>query len=155
VAVLFDRVLRRNEALQIDLKDLDLEGKRVKIFGKGRREPELRTLPDQTVEVIRSWLAVRGTEEGPLFTSMDPRKRRPGGRLSGQSCWAVTTGLKLRNLNAIRPSAITAALDATAGDIRRVRQFSRHASVQTVLLYDDAREDAAGQIARQVAAART
>ena len=40
---------------------------------------------------------------------------------------------------------------ATNGDARRVREFSRHRSVQTVLTYWDAVGDAAGDVARLVA----
>jgi hypothetical protein len=38
------------------------------------------------------------------------------------------------------------------GDVRRVRAFSRHANVQTLLVYDDARNDHGGAVAASVAA---
>jgi integrase/recombinase XerC len=38
------------------------------------------------------------------------------------------------------------------GDARKVARFSRHADVRTVLVYDDARVDAAGEVADAVAA---
>ena len=52
----------------------------------------------------------------------------------------------------LRHAAITAALDATNGDVRRVQRFSRHADARTLLIYDDARSDMGGEIAALIAA---
>ncbi|MHB0970204.1 MAG: tyrosine-type recombinase/integrase [Thermoanaerobaculia bacterium] len=53
----------------------------------------------------------------------------------------------------LRHASITAALELTSGDVRSVARFSSHRSIQTVLIYDDARQDAAGEIAKLVAEA--
>ena len=37
----------------------------------------------------------------------------------------------------IRHSAITAALDATDGDVRKVQILSRHRNLNTLMIYDD------------------
>jgi integrase len=50
-----------------------------------------------------------------------------------------------------RHLAITRALDVTSGNVRAVRDFSRHASIQTVMLYDDKRTSKQGEIAALVA----
>jgi integrase/recombinase XerC len=39
----------------------------------------------------------------------------------------------------------------THGDVRAVQRFSRHAKVDTVLVYDDARRDLGGDVAKLVA----
>jgi len=39
----------------------------------------------------------------------------------------------------IRHSSITAALDATDGNIRKVQKLSRHKNINTVMIYDDNR----------------
>ena len=54
----------------------------------------------------------------------------------------------------LRHTAITQALELTRGDIRAVQRFSRHKDPRTVVLYDDAREDKAGEVAKLVAAWR-
>ena len=41
----------------------------------------------------------------------------------------------------IRHSSITAALDATDGDVRKVQKLSRHASIDTLITYDDNRQN--------------
>ena len=51
----------------------------------------------------------------------------------------------------LRHTAVTTALDATNGDVRSVRRFSRHADIGTVLIYDDERKDEGGRIADLVA----
>jgi integrase/recombinase XerC len=38
-------------------------------------------------------------------------------------------------------------MDKTGADMRRVRKFSRHSDVATVLIYDDNRRDVAGEVA--------
>jgi integrase/recombinase XerC len=39
----------------------------------------------------------------------------------------------------IRHPAITAALDATDGDVREVQKLSRHRNLNTLMIYDDNR----------------
>ena len=52
----------------------------------------------------------------------------------------------------LRHTGITAALEATNGDLRAVAKFSRHKDVRVVGLYDDDRRDLAGAVATKVAA---
>ena len=47
----------------------------------------------------------------------------------------------------LRHAAVTEALNRTGGDVRKVARFSRHRKVETVLRYDDNREDLGGQVA--------
>ncbi|MEG4286321.1 hypothetical protein QUB68_24635 [Microcoleus sp. A006_D1] len=39
----------------------------------------------------------------------------------------------------IQDSVITAALDATDGNVRKVQKFSRHRNLNTLMIYDDNR----------------
>ena len=50
----------------------------------------------------------------------------------------------------LRHQGITRALDLAHGDVRKVRRFSRHAKLETLLKYDDNRVDEAGAIARML-----
>jgi integrase/recombinase XerC len=65
---------------------------------------------------------------------------------------AAAAGAGRIHPHAIRHASVTAALDATGGDVRRVQRYSRHANVAVLLRYDDARTDDAGEVARIVAA---
>ena len=50
----------------------------------------------------------------------------------------------------LRHAAITRALDVTGGDVRRAMKFAGHANPETKMIYDDARTDHAGEVARKV-----
>jgi integrase/recombinase XerC len=54
--------------------------------------------------------------------------------------------------HALRHTAITLALDVARGDVRKVRSFSRHADVRTVMIYDDNRQDHGGKLAEAISA---
>ena len=51
-----------------------------------------------------------------------------------------------RKAHKLRHSAITAALDVTNGDVRRVQRLSRHARLETLQRYDDNRSDLQGEV---------
>jgi integrase/recombinase XerC len=46
----------------------------------------------------------------------------------------------------IRHSAITAALEATNGNVRKVQKLSRHKKLDTLMLYDDNRANMQGEV---------
>jgi integrase/recombinase XerC len=153
--LLFDLALRRKEVVGLDVGDLDLKAGTVAVLGKGRAEKARLTLPASTQAALEAWLAVRGSAAGPLFTSLD-RAQKGDGRLTGGAVYALVRrlgeaeGVKVRP-HGLRHSAVTAALDAGL-DVRQVRRFSRHARLDTLLVYDDNRNDLAGDVARRVAA---
>jgi integrase/recombinase XerC len=176
--LLHDLGLRRAEVCRLDVEDLDLQADVLRVVGKGRREKVRLTLPGPTRAALEAWLAVRpaarrsaptagppeeaGQEQtsalppaGPLFVSFD-RARKGDGRLRGQGVYrlVVTLGRAARLKvwpHGLRHLGITTALDVTNGDVRKAQRFSRHRDVRTLLRYDDARQDVAGDVARQVA----
>jgi len=64
-------------------------------------------------------------------------------KASGFSSYFFHTLIKQRQKqmfpHRIRHSAITAALDATDGDVRKVQKLSRHRNLNTLMVYDDNR----------------
>jgi len=155
IFLLFERALRRFEVVGLDLADVDSKRCRVRVLGKGRREYEWHTVSRQTMDAIRSWILLRGDEPGPLFSSLDPAGKGDG-RLSKSSLNRVVTevgnkaGVKAWP-HGLRHTAITAALDATKGDVRRVMKFSRHKRLDTLMIYDDNRQDHGGEISQLLA----
>lgn len=147
--LLHDLGLRRQEAINLDLADVDQDRSAVAIVGKGRAEPELLTLPAETLTAIKAWLTARGTEPGPLFPNFD-RAKQGDGRLTGRAVHKICTKHGFRP-HGLRHLAITEALDLTGGDVRGVQRFSRHRDLKTVLIYDDNRQDFGGRIAEKVA----
>lgn len=154
--LLHDIALRRGEVIALDLDDIDMRHGRIAVRGKGREEKEWLTLPAETEAALEDWLRERGTAPGPVFTSRS--RARPGSRLSGEAVRQIVGACgKRAGLGRVRPhglrhTAITQGLVLTKGDVRRVQKFSRHRNVQTVLIYDDARRDDAGEVASLVAA---
>lgn len=154
VRLLFDRGLRRGEVVALDLDDVDTSRCAVRIVGKGQREATWVTVGKAACEALTAWVAVRGGEAGPLFTNLD--RAGKGDRLTGRSVARIVAaageavGVQGVRPHGLRHSAITAVLDATNGDVRRARDFSRHSDVRTLTIYDDARTDVGGELAHRL-----
>jgi integrase/recombinase XerC len=139
----------------LDVHDLDLSAATAAVLGKGRTQKAKLTLPGPTRETLAAWLGARGSDPGPLFVRLD-RAKKGQGRLDGSSVYRILRALGERagiraRPHGLRHTAITELLELTGGNVRQVREFSRHASVQTVLKYDDNRQDRAGQLAGRLA----
>lgn len=153
--LLYDLALRREEVVRLDLADLDLEAGTLLVLGKKRTQKERLTVPAPTREALAAWVAVRGTEPGPLFLNFD--RAGKGERLTGRSVHRLVRELGLEaGVGTVRPhglrhAAITEALELTGGDVRRVQKFSRHRDLRVLTVYDDSRTDMAGEVAALVA----
>ncbi len=146
--LLWGNALRRNEVSQLNIGDFDPDSKTLRILGKGRgTQTEIIDLGAGTVEAIAQWLEVsRGVkpDNAPLFTALD--FHNSGHRLTGDGLHKIVSRLcrkagikKLMSCHRIRHSAITAALDATDGNVRKVQKLSRHRQLDTLMIYDDNR----------------
>jgi integrase/recombinase XerC len=146
--LLWGNALRRNEVSQLNIGDFDPESSTLRILGKGRgTQCEVIDLGAGTVEAIALWLEVsRGVkpDNAPLFTALD--FHNSGHRLTGDGLHKIVSRLcrkagikKTMSCHRIRHSAITAALDATDGNVRKVQKLSRHRQLDTLMIYDDNR----------------
>jgi integrase/recombinase XerC len=147
--LLWSNALRRSEVSKANIADFDPVTKTLRIFGKGRgNQSEIVSLGSGTVTAIEAWLEARG-ETNPdkaLFVSVNSGYQ--DGRLCTQSIYDIVSDrcqsagiTKVMSPHRIRHSAITAALEATNGDVRRVQKLSRHSSLNTLLIYDDNRKN--------------
>jgi len=146
--LLWGNALRRNEVSQLNIGNFDPNSKTLQILGKGRgTQSEVIDLGDATTDAIADWLEVsRGVrpDDAPLFTSLDFYNN--GHRLTGDGLLKIVVRLcskagirKTMSPHRIRHSAITAALDATDGNVRKVQKLSRHRQLDTLMIYDDNR----------------
>jgi integrase/recombinase XerC len=158
--MLYDLGLRRFELTGLRIGHLDIRGRRAWVLGKGREKREPVTVPPVTFGVLCDWLRVHPTlcsarpgtdvSQVPLFVSLD--NATFGHALSNRSVDRIVrligeaVGLRVWP-HGLRHAAITEALDATSGDVRRVQRFARHRNPATTLRYDDNRADLAGQVA--------
>jgi integrase/recombinase XerC len=99
------------------------------------------------------WLAARGESnpDAALFCSVN--KGYKNGRLTPDGIYKIVRKIateagitKIVSPHRIRHSSITAALDATAGDVRKVQKLSRHANLNTLMIYDDNRINHQGEV---------
>jgi integrase/recombinase XerC len=152
--LLWSNALRRSEVSKANIGDFDPVAKTLRIFGKGRgNQSETVSLGTGTVKAIEAWLAARGEypPDKALFVSVNAGYR--DGRLCTQAIYNIVSdrcqsaGIsKTMSPHRIRHSAITAALEATGGDVRRVQKLSRHSSLNTLLIYDDNRRNHQGEV---------
>lgn len=147
--LLYARGLRSVEVRELKLEHLLLDRGELLIRGKGKTGLAPVTIAPEAVRALKAWLFVRGNAPGFVFHG-----RRASLPMPRTSFWAVVKKLGLKAGVPVRPhglrhAAITEALDATNGDVRKVQRFSRHASA-TVLLhhYDDARQDFGGELSK-------
>jgi integrase/recombinase XerC len=154
VRVLFDLALRRGEVAAPDLEDLDTRAGRLSVMGKGRREKQPMTLPPRTLAALNAWLKHRGKQPGPLFTNFHHANKGGLDRLKSNGIYWVVRSLGAQVEVSARPhgfrhSSITIGLDKVK-DPRKVQKHGRHASLDTTMIYDDARSDFAGEVAKVV-----
>ena len=152
--LLWSNALRRGEISNANVTDLDIDNRCLWIQGKGRgTDKEKIELGLATLEAIQDWLTARGRvrKNSPLFCTLDYCTK--GHRLSGEAIYTIVRELaekaqikKRLSPHRIRHSSITAALDATGGDVRRVQKLSRHHDLNTLMIYDDNRQNAQGEI---------
>ena len=146
----WSNALRRNEVSLLDIGDFVPSSRILWVKGKGRSEKESVDLSPKTIQAICDWLAERGSagikSSSPLFISLDSRSR--GSRLSGDGlykivrCYCREAGIdKLMSPHRIRHSSITMALDKSDGDVRKVQKLSRHKNLNTLMIYDDNRNN--------------
>ena len=130
------------EIHRADLEDLrTVDGALVlKVQGKGRDEKgEMLVLPFEAENAVRDWLALRGHEAGPLFTSNSNKSK--GERLSRRSIREIIKGYMNaagihgnKTTHSLRHTAITSAIRHGA-PIQKVKGMSRHASLDTLMIY--------------------
>jgi integrase/recombinase XerD len=139
--VLYGTGARISEAVGLDVDDVDLTDRTVRLRGKGSKE-RLVPFGAYAAEAVEAYL-VRGRPE--LVSSNTPAGalflNSRGGRLSRQSAWAVLTRAAERagvtrdvSPHTLRHSFATHLLDGGA-DVRVVQELLGHASVTTTQIY--------------------
>lgn len=135
--------VRDVEVHRADLADLRTrDGRRtLQVRGKGHTDKDDFVVLNTQMEVaLSAWLAERGADPGPLFTSGS--RRNLGGRLSLQAIRAMVkdayraVGIveSTKTSHSLRHTAITKVLRATR-DPLRAKGMSRHASLDTLMIY--------------------
>lgn len=136
--LLYGAGLRISELLGLDVDDVDLVDRTVRVLGKGDRE---RIVPfgAPAADAVAAWL----TRGRPSCTPTGPALlvNRRGGRLTRQGLWGAIAGhVRTAGLtghvtpHTLRHSFATHLLDGGA-DVREVQELLGHASVTTTQIY--------------------
>ncbi len=137
--------LRRQETVDLNLADLDLDSQKIRILGKGSKQ-RFVYLSQDAVPAIETWLQIRGRQLGPLFTRITKGGKVSLKRLSAQAVYYI---LKCRQKEAgvasfsphdLRRTTITDMLEANI-DVLTVSAIAGHASADTTRRYDKRPED--------------
>jgi integrase/recombinase XerC len=160
LSMLFSMGLRSHEVLRLNMPDLDLAKNRLAVTGKGFLEPKWLTIPPGAKGDLLAWLAARGEllaglgipAADPVFFSFHHGHRTE--RLGKTGLWYLmrTLGARTGGLGAVRPhgirhTAATTVLELTGGDLAAAQRFGRWADPKPVMIYNDNREDVAGELA--------
>ncbi len=156
--LLWDLALRRNEIVNLNVGDFNPKEKTLSILGKGKgTQKQVVDLSEKTVDAIASWLKAsqKKRNDDPMFTVL--AYHNYGERLTGEAIRRLVDGLckqagitKKMSPHRVRHSAITTVLDQNNGNYRATQRFSRHAQVQTVLKYDDNRQNLQKQMSDKI-----
>ncbi len=129
--------VRQIEAARLDFEDINFKDNTAFIQAKGADDKEIIYLHPETVSAIKEHVKVNKIGSGALFKSLANRKSE---RLTTRSIKNVFE--KIFNLLNIEKSThgfrhffITKLLQKF--DVRDVRKFSRHKSLEMLIVYDD------------------
>jgi integrase/recombinase XerC len=129
--------LRQIEIVRLDVEDVDFKQKTALIQGKGADDKEVVYLAPATIKALQEYLNTNPVESGSLFRSMG---NRGSNRLSTMTIkreiGEVLKGLGIqKTIHGFRHFYVTELLKSM--DLRDVRKFSRHRSLEMIMVYDD------------------
>jgi len=130
--------LRLAELLGLDLPDLDLKDRTVRVLGKGRKT---RILPvgRHAVEALHSWLrertAVAAVEEMAVFVGVNGRRLGPRVVQRRIARWARLQGLPEHVHPHMFRHSFASHLLESSGDLRAVQELLGHANIGTTQIY--------------------
>ena len=145
--LLWDNALRRNEVSLLNYGDFEPLSKELKILGKGKgTQTEIIGLSTSTTNALLDWCKAykHRKKKAPLFVALDFKHK--GHRITGDGIYKLVrryckqAGITKRmSPHRVRHSSITAALDVSNGNVRKVQKLSRHRQIDTLMIYDDNR----------------
>lgn len=145
--LLWDNALRRNEVSLLNYGDFEPLARELTILGKGKgTQTEIIGLSTSTTNALLDWTKAykHKKKKAPLFVALDFKHK--GHRITGDGIYKLVrryckqAGITKRmSPHRVRHSSITAALDATGGNVRKVQKLSRHRQIDTLMIYDDNR----------------
>lgn len=140
IFVLWGGGFRRAEVASMDVDSIDRDAMHITVIGKRNKE---RSVPIslETLKAIDGWLAMRGTDPGPLFMPMTRNGRIFRRRMSSQTLYMylyrvrLKLGMKAFSPHDFRRTFISEMIDQS-GDIASVAKMVGHDDINTTKIYD-------------------
>jgi integrase/recombinase XerC len=136
--LLYSSGLRLAELLGLDLADVDLRDRTVRVTGKGRRT---RIVPvgRHAVESIARWLreraALAAVDEAAVFVGVNGRRLGPRIVQRRVARWARLQGLPAHVHPHMFRHSFASHLLESSGDLRAVQELLGHANISTTQVY--------------------
>ncbi len=129
--------LRQVEVVRLDVEDLDLVSGITYVQGKGSDDKEPVYLQPETVKALKTYIEVANIGSGALFKSLGNRKsKRLTSRTIKLEFKSLFENLGInKTVHGFRHYFITHLLKSF--DAATVRKFSRHKSLDMLIVYDD------------------
>ncbi len=136
--LLYSSGLRLAELVGLDLGDMDLKDRTVRVLGKGRKS---RIVPvgRLALAALRAWLkereALAGVHEPALFVGRTGKRLGPRAIQVRVSYWAKRQGLGLHVHPHLFRHSFASHLLESGGDLRGVQELLGHADISTTQIY--------------------
>ena len=137
--LLYSSGLRLAELVDLDMTDVDLSDRTVRVTGKGNKT-RIVPLGRFAVEALAKWLGERGSMAGAgteqaMFLSQQGRRISHRSVQSRVKLWARRQGLPVEvNPHLFRHSFASHLLESS-GDLRGVQELLGHADISTTQIY--------------------
>jgi site-specific recombinase XerD len=155
LALLHSAGIRRAELVRLDLADFDQVAGSLRVLGKGSKE-RLVYVMNGARSALDAWLAVRGSEPGPLLLPVAKGGRiDPSRRLTDQAVYdrlehlRELAGVARFSPHDLRRTFVSRLLDA-GGDLASVQKLAGHSSPTTTARYDRREERAKRRTAAKI-----
>lgn len=137
--------LRQFEVVSIEFKDLFLNDNIVMVKGKGKDDKEMIDLHPKTCQALKAYVKSSPQKDGFVFYSLAPKYKDKNQPLSTRGLRTILKdnifnklGIE-KTLHGTRHFFVTNLSEVFKGDYNRVKLYSRHSSIQSIVFYDDRR----------------
>jgi integrase/recombinase XerC len=136
--LLYSSGLRLAELVGLDVGDLDLKDRTVRVLGKGKKE---RSVPvgRMALAALRAWLkeraALAAVDELALFVGRNGRRLGPRAVQARVDYWAKRQGLGVHVHPHLFRHSFASHLLESGGELRGVQELLGHADISTTQIY--------------------
>jgi integrase/recombinase XerC len=134
--LLYSSGLRLTELVRLDVGDVDLAERLVRVSGKGNKE-RLVPIGQQADDALRGWLAQRNAGDGETALFTGQGGRRLGGRQIEKRLarWAIVIGSDRHVSPHMLRHSFASHLLQSSSDLRAVQELLGHANLSTTQIY--------------------